>query len=165
MRHFGQLDCYAIRVAFVPVQVVSFCMDFMLDECLHNKNLPLWYISCEVNESLKLNCLVVVSKRAGFRTIRNQSLTLTLSRWIELSLNRGDCQALRFCLQRVLAHFLRITNIENKTILLTDVKKDSEVAAGNWLSEFGESELSRLNGSIDTSVITSVKDCVILEAC
>jgi hypothetical protein len=112
-------------------------MDFMLDECLHNKNLPLWYISCEVDESLELNRLGVVSKRSEFRTIRNHSLTLTLSRLAKLSLNRGDCRALRFCLQRVLALFLQITNIENKTILLTGVKNDSEIAA------FGKSELRR----------------------
>ena len=141
-------------------------MDFMFDACLHNKNLPLWYLSREVNESLQLDCLVVVSKLSDLRNIRGHRITLTLSRLNELSLNRRDCQGLRFCLQRVLAHFLRIINIKNKTFLLRDVKKDSETATGNRLSKFEKSELTRLTGSNDTgSVITSAKDRVILEAC
>ena len=132
------------------MQVVLLCMDFVLDECLHNKNLPLWYISCEVDESLELNRLGVVSKRSEFRTNRNHSLTLTLSRLAKLSLNRRDSRALRFGLQRVLALFLQRTNIEYKTLYLTGAKNETELAA------FGKSELKKAHSSFDTGIYSGV---------
>ena len=117
------------------MQVVLFCMDFALNECLHNTKLPVRYISCEVYESLGLNCLGVVSERSEFWTNRNHSLTLRLSRLNKLSLNRRDSRALRFGLQKVLALFLQRTNIEYKTLYLTGARNETQLAT------FGKSEL------------------------
>ena len=119
----------------LPVQVVLLCMDFVLNECLHNTKLPVRYISCEVYESLGLNCLGVVSERCEFRTNRNCSLTLRLGRVNKLSLNRRDSRALRFGLQKVPALFLQRTNIEYKTLYLTGARNETQLAT------FGESEL------------------------
>ena len=140
------LYCYDYSQLLLPVQVVLLCMDFVLNECLHNTKLPVRYISCEVYESLGLNCLGVVSERSEFRTNRNNCLTLRLSRLNKLSLNRRDSRALRFGLQRVLALFLQRTNIENKTFLLTGAKNESEIAA------FGKSELKKAHCSFDTGI-------------
>ena len=104
------LYCYDYSQLLLPVQVVLLCMDFVLSECLHNTKLPVRYISCEVYESLGLNCLGVVSERSAFRTNRNDCLTLRLSRLNKLSLNRRDSRAVRFGLRRVLALLLQRTN-------------------------------------------------------
>ena len=119
----------------LPVQVVLLCMDFVLNECLHNTKLPVRYISCEVYESLGLNCFRVVSERCEFRTNRNCSLTLRLGRVNKLSLNRRDSRAVRFGLQKVPALFLRKTNIEYKTLCSTGAMHKTQLAT------FEESEL------------------------
>ena len=80
-------------------------MDFALNECLHNTKLPIRYNSCEVDESLELNCCRVVSEHCELRTIRAHNLTVKLGRAIKLSLNRRGSKAVRFGLQKVPALF------------------------------------------------------------
>ena len=133
----------AIRIAFYRYFSYRCCMDFKLEACLHNKNLPFWYIGCQVIESLQSDCLGVVSKLYDLRNIRGPRITLRLGHQIEHSLKRRDCQGLRFCLQRMLTHFLPITNIKNKTTQLSqDAKRDSDTGTGEILSKIEKSDFT-----------------------
>jgi hypothetical protein len=92
-------------------------MAFELEICLHNKNLPFWYIGRQFIESLLSDCISVVSNHYDFRNIRGPRLTAKLGHQSKHSLKRKDCQGLRFCLWEMLTHFPPITNIENKSKL------------------------------------------------
>ena len=89
-------------------------MDFALNECLHNTKLPIRYNSCEVDESLELNCCRVVSEHCELRTIRAHNLTVKLGRARKLSLNRRGIKAVRIGLQKVPALFCEYLTLNTK---------------------------------------------------
>ena len=116
-----RITCYVSAVTFIGVNRFV-CMDFALNECLHNTKLPIRYNSCEVDESLELNSCRVVSEHCELRTIRARKLTVKLGRAIKLSLNRRGSKAVRFGLQKVPALFCeKLTNsvlhFDEKTFL------------------------------------------------
>ena len=98
----------------LSAQIVLFCMDFALNECLHNTKIPIRYNSCEVDESLELNSFRVVSEHCELRTIRARNLTVKLGRVIKLSLNRRGSKAVRFGLQKVPALFCEKLKLNTK---------------------------------------------------
>ena len=103
----------------LSAQIVLYCMDFALNELLHNRKLPSWYNSCELFDRKDLSGFRVISKPCLFRTSRASGLTAETDSASKLSLNHRDIKVQSSYLQKVLALFCKTTILNTKQLYST----------------------------------------------
>ena len=131
----------------LSAQIVLYCMDFALNELLHNRKLPSWYNSCELFERKDLSGFRVISKPCLLRTSRASGLTAEADLASKLSLNHRGIKVQRSYLQEVLALFCKTSILNTKQVYST---RDRE----NRSSRF--SEFRNLSRQVATAI--SIRD-------
>ena len=157
-------NCWQVFELLLSAQIVLFCMDFALNELLHNRKLPFRYNSCELFERQDLSGFRVISKHCLLRTIRANDPTVQVGYASKLSLNRRDIKVTRSSLQEVLALFCENPILNTKQCIQPETGENSS----SRISEFRnlsrqastgisirENKLSRLSGAQRLSIATS----------